>query len=107
MKILAVIATVAWIVGLTCLFALSGVQTSALSQPKWAVGDYKYPMDVKGTVRFVTHFQKTVYSVAFPVAVASVVIFALAGLSYDRIQNRRDTERMNESLDRLTKEREW
>src|SRR3569832_1040346 len=93
MRVLTVIAHLAWAGGMTSLFTLGGIETSALWQPKRAMGVYSRPLEVKGTIRFVTDFQQIAHAIAMPAMFGSMLVFLIAGVTYERIQKQRETDR--------------
>jgi hypothetical protein len=65
-----------------CLYAgsfmtVAWIETAALSQPRTADSVYIHPHTIKGGIRFFTDQQETIYSIAKPTMIGTLILTAI------------------------------
>jgi hypothetical protein len=93
---------VCWSFGMVSLLALGYIETAAIWQPKEPDAVYRFPRQIKGTIRYITGGQKRILSIAIPCFVGGLAGFFLLAIPYEGLK-RREEERRNQRL----RDSEW
>jgi hypothetical protein len=66
MKILAFLGVIGWSISMLAMFAIAGVETSALRQPTVPDTTFRRPHQIKNSIRYFTDRQERIWSIAYP-----------------------------------------
>jgi len=103
MRIVYVLMIVGWCFVMGALLTVGQIETAAIWQPSTPDGIYRYPHDIKGSVRYFSDGQERLYGVARPLMVGGFALMLPVSGMFIYILRRLNERRRQEALEDIWK----